>query len=276
MAGNNRAPGRSMINKVSAILRSFETAKHTQTLSGIAEDADLPLSSAHRIVSELVKEEILSKLSDGRYTINLRVWSLSQSVGQQIRTAAHPYIQDLYSLTGHTSHLAVRYGRDSLYVIRLYGSRRVPRTSWAGSRQPLHSTAVGKVLLAYSSTWMWDAYIEGGLDSFTQMTIQQPERFREELRAVRTNGYATTHQEQRIGTASIAVPVFHQGDIGASIGIAAPADTHKELRRFLPAMQQLALKIEGATNHIPLETLISFYPGMPEAPALSDDEESPY
>lgn len=276
MAGNNRTPGRSVISKVSAVLRSFELAKHPQTLGGIAEAADLPLSSAHRIVSELVDEEILSKMSDGRYTINLRLWSLSQSVGQQIRTAAHPFVQDLYSLTGHTSHLAVRYGRDSLYVIRLYGSQRVPRTSWAGSRQPLHSTAVGKVLLAYSSTWMWDAYIDGGMEAFTQLTIQQPERLKEELRAVRAQGYATTHQEQRLGTSSIAVPVFHQGDIGAAIGVVAPADAYRQLRRHVPAMQQLALKIEAATNHIPLETLISFYPDGPEDPEPEQNGSSEY
>ena len=41
-------------------------------------------------------------------------------------------------------------------------------------------------------------------------------------------------------------------------------------------MQQLSLKIENATNHIPLETLISFYPGIPEAPAPGEGEESPY
>lgn len=265
MAGNNRVPGRSVISKIAAVLRSFEQARHPQTLGDIAAAADLPLSSAHRIVTEMVDEELLSRMSDGRYTVNLRMWSLSQSVGQQIRAAAHPFVQDLYSLTRHTSHLAVRYGRDSLYVIRLYGSQRVPRTSWAGSRQPLHSTAVGKVLLAYSSTWMWDAYIDGGLESFTPMTVQQPEQFKEELRTVRRLGYATTHQEQRMGTASIAVPVFHQGDIGASIGIVAPADVHRELRRHVPAMQQLALKIEAATNHIPMDTLISFYPDGPGA-----------
>lgn len=256
MAGNNRRPGRSMINKVSSVLRSFEISRRPQTLTTIAASADLPLSTAHRIVTEMVDEQLLSRLSDGRYTINVQMWSLSQTVGQQIREAAHPFVQDLYSSTGHTAHLAVRDGRTSLYVVRLYGSQRIPRSSWAGSRQPLHSTAVGKVLLAFSDTTLWDWYLDGELEAFTRATLSHPDRLRHELVSVRKQGYATTFQERRQGTASVAVPVFHQGGIGASLGIVATADAFRGLDRHLKLMQELAIRIEQATNHIPFETLL--------------------
>lgn len=256
MAGNNKVPGRSMLNKISSVFGAFEKLRRPLSLTEIAEGADLPLSSAHRIVGEMVEEELLARTPDNRYQVSLRVWRMGQTVGQQLRETANPHVQDLYSLTGETSHLAVRDGRDALYLIRLYGTRRVARSSWTGGRLPLHSTAVGKVLLAYEEPWVQHAFLEGRLDPETKFTLGQPRQLVEDWRLTVERGYATTREEQRVGTASIAVPVFHTGKIGAALGLVLPAHQYPSLGRHLPTLQAVSKRIEKATAHIPLETLL--------------------
>lgn len=256
MAGGSQQPGRSVMDRVSAILASLEKERRPLSLTEIAEHADLPLSSAHRMVGDLVGHRLLTRTADGRYQVGLRLWRLGQAVGQQLRETAHPYVQDLYSLTGETSHLAIRDGREALYIFRLYGTKRVARSSWTGGRLPLHTTAVGKAILAHEEEWVQEAFLDRPLKQSTSNTLDNPAQLAAELAKIREQGYATTYEEQRIGTCSIAVPVFHTGRIGAGLGVVLSADKFPSLPRFLPALEAVSRRIEKATAHIPLETLL--------------------
>ena len=68
----------------------------------------------------------------------------------ELREVAAPFLQDLYAATGDTVHLAVREADRALYVERLSGKASVPVVSQVGGRLPLHTTGVGKVLLAHA------------------------------------------------------------------------------------------------------------------------------
>ncbi len=256
MAGGSRQPGRSVLNRISDILAAFESERRPLSMTEIAERADLPMSSAHRMVNDLVDHGLLNRTPDGRYQAGLRLWRLGQSVGQQLRETAHPHVQDLYSLTGETSHLAIRDGREVLYIFRFYGTKRVARSSWTGGRLPLHSTAVGKVILAHEEKWVQDAFLEHRMPQSTRNTIGDPAQLAAELPKIREQGYATTFEEQRLGTCSIAVPIFHTGRIGAGLGLVRSADKYSSLGRYVPTLQAVSRRIEKATAHIPLESLL--------------------
>ncbi|WP_347566845.1 IclR family transcriptional regulator C-terminal domain-containing protein [Brevibacterium sp. ZH18] len=77
-----------------------------------------------------------------------------------------------------------------------------------------------------------------------------------QLDSVAEEGYAITVEEQRRGTCSIAVPVFHTGRIGAALGLVVASDQASTLTRHLPALQGISSRLEQATVHIPLETLL--------------------
>jgi DNA-binding IclR family transcriptional regulator len=165
-------------------------------------------------------------------------------------------VQDLFSLTGETAHLAVRAGHEVLYIDRVYGSKRVPRASRVGGRLPMHATAVGKVILAYEQDWVRDAYLNRQLERHTAHTHVDPKKLAAELVQIREQGYATTLEEVRLGSCSIAVPVFHTGRIGASIGLVLPTSQAATMTRHLPVLRGIAAQIERATARIPLETLL--------------------
>ncbi|MGY1812331.1 IclR family transcriptional regulator [Blastococcus sp. SYSU D00820] len=247
-----RGPGESVTSRVLRILEAFESGPASQSLTQIAESARLPLPTAHRLVRELTAWGALERDATGRYQVGLRLWEVAQHGGRQLRDAARPHLQDLFSLTHETTHLAVREGREALYVDRVYGSTRVPRASRVGGRLPLHATAVGKVLLAYEERWVWDAYVSGPLEAPTARTHVHPGRLLEELERIREQGHATTFEEVRPGACSIAVPVLRGPEEAvAAVGLSVLSTQAAQMTRHLPAMQGVAGRIAAAVSRRP-------------------------
>lgn len=245
--------GRTVTSKVLAILGAFESGLASLSLSQIAESADVPLPTAHRLVGELVQWGALDRDGNGRYTVGLRLWEVAQNAARQLRETSRPYLQDLFSLTQETAHLAVREGHEALYVDRVYSSKRVPRASRVGGRLPLHATAVGKVLLAYEEDWLREAYVARGLEARTKHTHVNPVRLLEELRTIRTQGYATTCEEVRAGSCSIAVPIFGlPGHALAAIGLVMRSTDASRMPRYLPVLRGIAKRIEPVVGRMPV------------------------
>ncbi|OAV51134.1 IclR family transcriptional regulator [Enteractinococcus helveticum] len=261
MAGGSKQRGRSVTSKVLAILSAFEHSRGSMSLTQIADQADLPLSTAYRLVGELIDEGMLARGPHGKIQLGLKLWSIAQNTGRQLRDTARPFVQDMYSLTGHTSQLAIRDGASSLYIDRVYGPRRVPRASRVGGRLPLHATAVGKVILAFSEPWVAEAYLTRDLEAFTPRTKINPNVLAAELETIRQNGYGITLDEVRVGASSIAVPVYHTGRLGCAIGLVVSSDAATEMSRHLPVLYGTSKRIEEATAHIPLETLLGAFIG---------------
>lgn len=251
--------GRSVASRVLAILEVFEDNGPRLSLSQLSELSGLPVSTTHRIVMQLLEWGALSRDSQGRLQIGRRLWQLGQNADRRLRETARPFLQDLFSLTGETAHLAVREANEALYVDRIYGSKRVPRASRIGGRLPLHATAVGKVLLANEERWFRDAYLEGELEALTQFTHVDPQALSKELDQIVLQGYAIAKEEARVGACSIAVPMGNgvefgdksdgaQRIVGAAIGIVTLASHSQQLNRYLPPLQGVARRIH-ATIH---------------------------
>jgi len=244
---DERPAGESVTSRVLRILEAFESGPSALSLTQIAESARLPLPTAHRLVRELTQWGALQRDPSGRYQIGLRLWEVAQHGGRQVRDAARPYLQDLFSLTQETSNLAVRKGREALYIDRVYSSKRVPRASRVGGRLPLHATAVGKVLLAYEERWVQEAYVAAPLAARTAHTHVHPGRLLEELERIRGQGYATTLEEARPGACSIAVPVLQGPDRAvAALGISVLSTQASQMTRHLPALRGVAGRIGSA------------------------------
>lgn len=267
MAGGTAQHGRSVADKIIAILGVFENTRRSPTLSEVATQARLPLSTAHRLVGELVEGGLLSRGPHGDLQLGLKLWAIAQNTGRQLREIAKPLILDLHTLTKELSQLAVRDGDSALYIERVHGSSRVPRSSRVGGRLPLHTTAVGKVILAFDEPWVRQAYLARSLERRTAHTHVDPVRLSAELDEVKERGYATTHEEVRLGSASIAVPVWHTGKLGCSIGVVVTTEQNGSLPRHLPALRSISQRLEKATAHVPLATLL----GEVKAPHLKMD-----
>lgn len=249
---NNNEPGRTVTSKVLAILEAFEQHGSPLSLSQMAQASGVPMSTCHRLVAELSHWGMVDRDGNGRYHVGLRLWEVAQNGGRQLRETARPYLQDLFAVTDATAHIAVREGNEVLYIDRVYSSRRIPRASRVGGRLPLHATAVGKVLLAHEEDWLVEAYVSRQLEAPTRRTHVDSIQLLEELHRTREQGYATTLEEVRAGSCSIAVPIHDdESVVVASLGIVMLSSQAQQLSRHLPALRGTAERIESAVNRFP-------------------------
>ncbi|MGN6608542.1 MAG: IclR family transcriptional regulator [Jatrophihabitans sp.] len=240
MAGNTSRPGVSVASRVLAVLGAFDDAHRSLSLTQLAARADLPLATAHRLAGELTGFGALRRTPSGAYVIGRRMWSLGllAPVQTDLRETASPFLHDLYAATLATVHLAVRDADQVLYLDRIAGHRSVPVVSTVGSRLPMHATGVGKVLLAHAPADVQQAVL-ASLSRVTPYTVTHAPRLREQLRRVRSDGYATTVEEMSLGACSVAVPVFAGQRVEAALGIVVPT-LKRDRARLVSALQVAA------------------------------------
>jgi DNA-binding IclR family transcriptional regulator len=224
MAGNTSTPGATVTSRALALLGAFDEHHRRLTLTELAQRAELPMPTTHRLVGELVAWGALSRTTTGEYVVGRRIWDvgLLAPVQTGLREIASPYLHDLYGATLATVHLAVRDDTAVLYVDRLSGHASVPIVSTIGSRLPMHATGVGKVLLAHAPVEVQHAVLSD-LPRITPYTITQPGMLRRQLARVLRDDYATTTEEMSLGGCSIAVPIRRGPDVVAALGMVVPS-----------------------------------------------------
>ncbi len=113
---------RSVAERVFAIADAFERGGEL-TLSEVARRANLPTSTAHRLLAEWVSWGGLVRGDDGRYRVGMKLWRLGvrQPTARRLREVARPYLEDLLDATGEHVHLAVRDGLGAVYLERFSG-----------------------------------------------------------------------------------------------------------------------------------------------------------
>jgi DNA-binding IclR family transcriptional regulator len=238
MAGNTSTPGASVVSRALALLYAFDDQHRRLMLTELARRADLPVPTAYRLAGELVAGGALVRRANGEYVVGRRLWDvgLFAPVQTGLRQVASPFLNDIHAATRATVHLAIRDGMKVLYLERLSGRASVPVVSRVGSRLPMHSTGVGKVLLAHSPEEIQEKLL-ANLTRLTPYTITEPDRLRAQLEKVRRYGYATTVEEMTLGACSIAVPVRGRDDeVVAAIGVVV-ATLKRDRTRLLSALQ---------------------------------------
>ncbi len=238
MAGNSTDPGRSVTSKVTAILMAFAD-DGVHTLTEIAACANLPTSTAHRLVSELVAWRLLERTEERSYRIGLPLRMIASDysetdVGTYTQTVmrALPVLHELSKATRNEVRLGVLRGSDVLTV--------QPNTDGTADHVradgvlhavvPAHATAAGKAVLAFSPTEVLDRVIAAGLPALTPHTITSPEVLRQKLTVIRLTQIATSRDEFELGKAAIAMPIFYRGGrVAASIELTVE-DLSRELK----------------------------------------------
>lgn len=248
MAGGSG--GRTVTSRVLGLVGAFDASHRRLTLSQLAARAELSLPTAHRLVGELVEWGALVREEDGTYVIGRRLWDagLLAPVATDLRSVASPFLHDLYGATLETVHLAVREDDHVLYLETLRGTRNVPIVSSVGSRLPMYSTGVGKVLLAHAPEAVRSQVLSAPLKPFTRHTITRPGLLHRQLDRVLTDGYATTVEEMTLGACSVAVPIAtSDGTVVGSLGIVV-SDLRRHRLRLVSALKVAAQGVSRALS----------------------------
>jgi IclR family acetate operon transcriptional repressor len=233
-----------VIDKAFALLGAFRDGPSELSLSELAARASLPLSTTHRLVTQLLRHRAVERHGT-RYSPGTFMFELGQLVDVRttLRESALPFLEDLYEVSHLTVHLAVLDAADVVYVEKISGHRRAVAPSRVGGRLPAHCTGVGKVLLAFSSREVIDAALARPLPRRTPRTICDPTVLRNELALVRERGAAVDIEECRIGLSCVAAPILGPGGRGVAAVSVSGDSRVVDLTALAPAVRSAGFGI---------------------------------
>lgn len=254
----NRAatrPTTTAIGKVTAVLESL--AEHSRTID-VASATGLPTSTVHRILQELVGLGWVREDGEHGYAIGPRMLSLAGRApgDRDIVRVARPALQRLNDRTGHAVHLGSQTGDEVVYIDKLEGRRSYHMRSRVGLVVPIHSTGIGKAILAFHDPVDVRALLaRTGMPVRTENTITDVDRFLAELATSRRRGYAVDFEENELHTRCVAVAIHDQrGSTVAAISVSALSLDMDEARMkaLAPLVIQAAKEItENLGGEVP-------------------------
>ncbi|GAA4415776.1 IclR family transcriptional regulator [Georgenia halophila] len=213
---------RTAAARVLALLGAFSRGGGSLTLSEISRYADLTLTTTHRLVKEVLEWGGLELDDTGHYRLSSKILDLASSSTQalQLRETALPHLVELHRRTGLTVHLSVRDGDNVMYLEALRAHPNYSGENRIGGRLPLHVTATGLVLLAFSDEEVLEGYLSEPLKRYTSETITDPAALRAYLRNVRKNGSSIASKFVVMEAGSVGAPVKGlDGTVETAVGM---------------------------------------------------------
>lgn len=193
----------------------LEALAQHRSIAEISEVTALPKPTVHRILQTLVERGFARYLGRGSYATGPRILTLVGSHQREVDLPkqAWPTLEELREETDWTVHFALLTGDEAVYAAKLEGDKPYRLASRVGMSLTLHSTSVGKSVLASLPEESVLALLKRtGMPARTDRTHTDPAKLLDELGTVRERGYAEDHEENESGVIAVGAPVFdHSG-----------------------------------------------------------------
>ncbi len=215
------------IHNASEVLALYDRDHTEWGVREISDRLKLAKSTTHDLLTSLAQVGFLNKTAEGRYRLGWRLVTLSETLlaTTELRHEARPVMEALAAQYKETIHLAVLDDTKAVYVDKLEGMQavRVELTS-LGTRLYPHCSALGKILLAYSSEEEARRIIRtSGLPRFTPNTITDEETLCQALIQIRKQGYACDFEEILPDLCCVGAPIYnYSGRVIAAISMSLP------------------------------------------------------
>ncbi len=237
------AGGTRVLDRSLAMLFELGEADGPLAMPELARRADLPSSTAYRLVDELEGHGLIER-DDGGLGLGLRILELARRIEDRLAPSllepARGIMRVLAREHDETVLLTAPAGPFAIGLDSVEPPRTVRLSLGRWRVAPMYLGASGKVLLAFlpdRSVERVLASLDGDADSV-----------RRELAAVRENGVAVTHGELDPGVSGVAAPVLGPGGRPlAGVTLAGPTDrVRPETERLSHAVREAARAIERA------------------------------
>lgn len=197
------------LERAAAMLRLLAGGERRLGLSDIASSLGLAKGTAHGILRTLQAEGFVEQDdASGRYQLGAELLRLGNSYldVHELRARALVWTDDLARSSGESVHLGVLHQHGVLVIHHVFRPDDSRQVLEVGAMQPLHSTALGKVLSAYDPVAHSEA-VEVQRKAFTSRTVTALDDFEELLDLTRARGWAADVEETWEGVASVAAPI---------------------------------------------------------------------
>lgn len=217
-------------NTVRSVDRTFDILEVIRDRGevGVTELADLlgiSKSTVHNHLNTMANRGFVVNEND-RYRLGLRFLSFPDVVQKSNRLyqTAKDEVDELVDRTGERSQVLVEENGYGVYIYQQTDDRAITTNSRVGTRVSLHSTAIGKALLAHQPTEAVERVLDrDGLPAETENTITSRAEFEGELERVREAGVAFDDEEGIEGMRCVAAPIRNDRDVSVgAISVSGP------------------------------------------------------
>ena len=237
-----------MLQKLSDVLSLFSPDRPELSVRDIAKPFRWPKSTAYRILARIEDAGFLDRDDrSGLYRLGIRLATLGELARhstslQRISTTA---LHRLSAETGETATLMLLHGPEGVTVDVVESYQPLMLPGLLGARQPLHSTAGGKALLAWAGPARQRVLIHPPLKRYTPTTITDVAELMHELDVSRRRGYTTVDGENIEDVVGVAAPIHdHHGNVPAALTVGGPRS------RATALLDSLAVAVMAAATSV--------------------------
>ena len=238
---------RSVVRALS-LLRLIGASENGLTLTEVADRAQVPPSTTHRLLTTLEGERFLRfDPAAGLWQVGVSAFVVGSAFARtrNLIGLAKPYLRRLVDLTGETANLFVESSGHVVCLDQVESRFTMRAITQVGGRVPMHASGSGKAILAFLSAERRDQILgTGPLDKIAKATITDRSAFTQALLELRQTGTAFDDEEHADGLRCVAAPIIGEnGQPVAAVSVSGP-DT-RLTRERLPDIRQHVRRIAG-------------------------------
>jgi DNA-binding IclR family transcriptional regulator len=231
-----------VVAKTFRVIETLSEVKAAMHLSELARRVKQPKATVFRIVFTLKQLGYIEQdPSSETYRLSSQLgWQTRNDIRGTLKATARPYLQRILGRFEQTVCLGILEQGQVLYVEILEGLRSIRNAATVNAYAPVHSTSLGKSILAFLKPGEAEAILKRKpLNKLTAKTITSTDLLMRRLAQVRKVGYAVDNEETERGARCVGAPIYDaHGTPFAAISVSGPishitAERVPEIARFL-------------------------------------------
>ena len=210
------------VDRAARILKVLASGPRRLGVSEIADRLGLTRPTVHGLLQTLQAHGFVEQDRDSdKYQLGAGLLQLGNSYLDlnELRARSLVHAEHLAARADAAVRVGVMHGAGVLIVHHVFRPDTTLQILEVGAELPLHASALGKAMLAFSA----DAVVADLLaEPLPRLTSRTPTAaaLRQELEVIRGRGIARERDEAILGESSLAAPIFdHSGDAVGAIGV---------------------------------------------------------
>jgi DNA-binding IclR family transcriptional regulator len=210
------------IDRATAILKALASGPRRLGVSELADRLGLARPTVHGLLQTLQSHGFVEQDSySDKYQLGPGLLQLGYSYLDlnELRSRSISHADNLARRTGAAVRVGVMHGSSVVVVHHVFRPDATFGVLEVGLQLPLHASALGKAILAFSTAQLIDDLLGEPLVRLTKQTLNEAE-LKRELSVIRDSGIAAERDEAVLGESSAAAPIFdHGGQAVGAIGV---------------------------------------------------------
>ncbi|REH52580.1 IclR family transcriptional regulator [Tenacibaculum gallaicum] len=250
MNTNSKSLNQSII-KAFAVLDAFTNDKKEWGVRELATRTGYNKSTVYRLLSTLVSLNAVQQNDNEKYQLGSKLFELGNRVAiyKSLRNLTNESIQKVALEIQETVLLGILKEQQVLHINKADSLQGLKISTSIGSYAPINGSAIGKLLLAFSSLETQRTFFSSVTpQSFTKNTITSTSKLKKEIQLIQQQKFALDIEEFEIGLVCIAIPIYNKkGKVIAGLSASGPSSRFKmkNVASYIKILQNGAAEIEN-------------------------------